>query len=187
MANQMARVEITGADGLIELLQTLPEKQLLPAISKGLRAVGSKTIRDARKRLTKNHGLDTGALKRSLGVRKVLTLKKESKVIMYLGPRRGHATTKKGGKKHDPFFIGHLVEFGHRIAVGRSGGGEKGVRFERRNKRGAIYRAGTATSGGMVKPRPFLKPAVEANKGEFNKQMVDKITAVITKARASGK
>lgn len=144
----MPRIEITGTAGLIELLQTLPEKQLLPAIAKGLRDVGSKTTRDARKRLTKGHGLDTGATKRSLGVRKVVTIKKELKVICYMGTRRGHALIHPRSKrKHDPFFIAHLVE----------------------------------------KKYQMLKLAVEANKGEFNKQMIEKISTAITKARASGK
>lgn len=181
-------ITLSGADGLIELLQTLPEKKLLPAIAQGMRAVGSKTMRDARKHLRKDYGLDTGQLRKSLGVRKVMTVKRELKVIMYLGPRRGfgivHPKTKK---KHDPFYIGHLVEFGHRIAVGASGRPEKGVRFTRISAKGRTYRVGTAVSGGIVKARPFLRPAVDANKNEFNKQMAEKIRDVIQKAQASGK
>jgi hypothetical protein len=182
-------ITLTGADGLIELVRTLTEKQLLPAINKGMRAVGSKTMRDARKHLRKGHGLDTGQLRKSLGVRKIMTIKKEGKVLMYLGPRRKFAITHPvTKKKHDPFFIGHLVEFGHRIAVGKSGRGEKGVRFERvSQKTGNVYRTGTAVSGGIVKGKPFLRPAVDANKSEFNRQMAAKIRDVLTKARASGK
>ena len=190
MANSIPRIEFTGADGLIELLRSLPEKQLLPAVNKGMRAVGSKTIRDARKHIKKGHGYDTGQLKKSLGVRKILTIKKESKVIMYLGARGKFAITHpKTKKKHNPFFIAHLVEFGHRIAIGRSGGSEKNVAFAR--LRLGVLKLGkgktAAWTGGFVRARPFLRPAVDGNKNEFNKQMVQKITDVLKKAKASGK
>jgi HK97 gp10 family phage protein len=172
MANRLPSITITGADGLIDLLRTLPEKQILPAVNKGMRAVGSKTIRDAKKYLKRNHGLDTGQMKKSLGVRKIKTYKREGRVVMYIGPRRGFGIVKKNGKKHDPFYIAHLVEFGHRIAVGASGRPENGP---------------VATVGGIVRPRPFLRPAVDANKGEFNKQMAEKIRSVLAKAKARGK
>jgi hypothetical protein len=165
MANRMPSVTISGADGLIELLRLLPEKEILPAINKGMREVGSKTIRDARKHLRKGHGLDTGQLKKSLGVRKIKTYKRQGRVVMYLGPRRGFQIgaalrSKVGGRKgHDPFSIAHLVEFGHKIAG----------------------------SGRSVMSKPFLRPAVDKNKGEFTRQMSEKVLKVLKKARASGK
>jgi hypothetical protein len=160
MANRMPSVTLTGADGLIELLRTLPEKQILPAVNKGMRAVGTKTTRDARTYLRKNHGLDTGQLKKSLGVRKVLTFKRQGRVVMYLGPRRGFGITKANKKKHDPFHIAHLVEFGHRIA---------------------------GSDGKMVMAKAFLRPAVDKNRSEFNRQMIEKLRSVLEKAKASGK
>jgi hypothetical protein len=143
----VAQITLTGADGLIELLRTLPEKQLLPAVNKGMRAVGSKTTRDARKDLYKGHGVRTGATKKSLGVRKIKTYKREGRVVMYIGTRRGFRLTLPSGKAHDPFYIAHFVE----------------ERYE------------------------MLKRAVDANKGEFDKQMVAKILAVLEKAKARGK
>jgi HK97 gp10 family phage protein len=188
MANRLPSITITGADGLIDLLRTLPEKQILPAVNKGMRAVGSKTIRDAKKYLKRNHGLDTGQMKKSLGVRKIKTYKREGRVVMYIGPRRGFGIVKKNGKKHDPFYIAHLVEFGHRIAVGASGRPEKGVKFRRTKYQQLTNPNGpVATVGGIVRPRPFLRPAVDANKGEFNKQMAEKIRSVLAKAKARGK
>jgi hypothetical protein len=161
----MPSVTISGADGLIELLRLLPEKEILPAVNKGMRAVGSKTIRDARTHLRKGHGLDTGQLKKSLGIRKIKTYKAQGRVVMYLGPRRGFRIgaalqAKVGGKKgHDPYTIAHLVEFGHKIA-------------------------GSSKS---VMSKPFLRPAVDKNKGEFTRQMTEKVLSVLKKARASGK
>jgi hypothetical protein len=127
-------------------------------------------------------------MKKSLGIRKLKTYKAQGRVVMYLGPRRGFGITKKNGKKHDPFYIAHLVEFGHRIAVGSSGRPEKGVKF-RRTKYQQITNPGgpTAKVGGVVQGKPFLRPAVDANKSEFNKQMVEKLRDVLTKAKASGK
>jgi hypothetical protein len=190
MANRLPSITITGADGLIDLLRTLPEKQILPAVNKGMRAVGTKTIRDARMHLKKNHGLDTGQLKKSLGVRKIQTYKAEGKVIMFLGPRGKFAIIHpKTKKKHDPFYIAHLVEFGHRIAIGRSRGSEKNVAFARLRR--GVLKLGkgktAAWTGGFVTGKPFLRPAVDANKNEFNKQMAEKIRAVMEKAKASGK
>lgn len=140
-------VTITGADGLIELLQTLPEKELLPAVNKGMRAVGSKTTREARRDLYKGHGVITGATKKSLGVRKIKTYKREGRVVMYIGTRRGFRVTLPSGKAHDPFYIAHLVEEKYKM----------------------------------------LKGAVDRNEGEFNKQMAEKILAVLAKAKARGK
>ncbi len=143
----VSRIEFTGADGLIELLQTLPEKQLLPAVNKGMRAVGSKTTRDARKDLYKGHGVITGATKKSLGVRKIKTYKAQGRVVMYIGTRRGFRLTLPSGKAHDPFYIAHFVEERYKM----------------------------------------LKGAVDRNEGEFNRQMAEKILAVLAKAKARGK
>jgi hypothetical protein len=161
MANRMPTITLTGADGLIELLRTFPEKQLLPAVNKGMRAVGSKTISKAKSYLRKGYGLDTGMLKKSLGIRKIKTYKREGRVVMLLGPRRGFAIgaalrAKVGGRKgHDPYSIAHLVEFGHKIA-------------------------GSSKS---VMSKPFLRPAVDANRNEFNKQMIEKLRGVLEKAK----
>lgn len=185
MANRLPRIELTGADGLIDLLRTLPAKRLLPEISKGMRAVGSKTMRAARSYLRKGHGLDTGYLRKSLGVRKVKTYKKEGRVVMFLGPRRGFRGLTSAHRMHDPFYIAHLVEFGHRIAgSGAAPAGASGYQlYLRGNKRkkNVFY---TFAVAGYVQPKPFLRPAVDANKSEFNKQMAEKIRSVLSKAKA---
>lgn len=185
MANRLPSITLTGADGLIELLQTLPEKQLLPAVNKGMREVGMKTMRKAKSYLAKGSGIETGAYRKSLGIRWLKTYKQEKRVVMYLGPRRGFGIQKRG-RNHDPFFIGHFLEFGHRVAgSGEAAAGASdystSILFRRKKTRTVII---TNKNSGYVRPIPHLRPAVNANKDEFNKQMIAKISAVLNKAKA---
>jgi hypothetical protein len=185
MANRLPSITITGADGLIELLKSMPEKQILPAVNKGMRAVGMKTIRKARTHLKTGSGVETGQYRKSLGIRALKTYKRECRVVMYLGPRRGFAISKRR-RKHDPFHIGHLLEYGHRIAG--SGAAPKGASdygmttvFRRGKERSAIS---TNRTAGYVRPIPHLRPAVDSSKSDFNKQMIEKIGDVLRKAKA---
>lgn len=169
-----------------EVLENLSNKEIYAAVQKGMRNVGTKTTRAARRHLRKNHGLDTGQMKKALGIRALKVYRREARVVMWLGPRKGYAIKKKGNKNHDPFYIAHLVEFGHRIA-----GAEviaKGASDYTVQKIGKKTLIGTRQTHGYVKPYPFLRPAVDQNKTEFTNQMVAKIRDVLTKARAkSGK
>lgn len=176
MPNRLPSITIEGGKELADLLQGLADKEILSAVRKGMRAVGTKTMRDARKHLHKNHGLDTGQMRKSLGIRKILTYKAQGKVVMYVGPRKGFAITHPVKKRnHDPFFIAHLVEFGHKIAQGGT---------LDRYKNGKIVKYGTGRAVGQVKAYPFLRPAVDGNRTEFANQMAAKIKDVLTKARA---
>jgi hypothetical protein len=179
MANRLPVITITGIHELKELLTGFTDKEILPAIQQGMRFVGTKTTRDARRHLSKGRGLISGALKRSLGVRKVKTYRREGRVVMWLGPRRGfHVGTHILGNKmitktgyrspknpnaisaHDPFSIAHLIEFGH----------EK-VLWGRR-------------TGGHVRAIPFLRPAVDINRPVFVSHMRQKLRDVLVKAKA---
>lgn len=159
MPNRLVSMELTGADGLIDLLRTLPEKEILPAASQGMRASGTKTMRDARKHLRKGHGVETGQYRKSLGVRSIKIFKREGRIVMYTGPRRGYGITKANKKKHDPFYIGHLLEYGHRIAG----------------------------SSDIVQPIRHLRPAVDANKADYPRQIETKVRARLEKVKARGK
>lgn len=190
MANRLPSITIEGGKELTDLLTGFTDKELIPAVQKGMRNVGSKTMRDARTHLTKNRGVDTGQLRKSLGVRKIIAYRREGRVVMYLGPRRGfsiqHPRTKKN---HDPFYIAHLIEFGHRIAVRQSTGRPEldYVLPHIRNKGGAPrYATGKkmAVSAGFVKAIPFLRPAVDSNRREFTNQMAAKLRDVLTRAKA---
>lgn len=185
MANRLPTITLTGADGLIELLRQLPEKAILPAVNKGMRAVGMKTMRKAKSHLAKGSGVETGQYRKSLGIRSLKTYKREGRVVMYMGPRRGFGIVRRN-RKHDPFAIGHLLEFGHRIAgssAAPEGASDYGMTtvFRRGKERSAIR---TNKTAGYVRPIPHLRPAVDANKSEFNKQMVEKIRSVLEKAKA---
>lgn len=180
MPNKLPSISIEGVPELTQWLTVIGEKQALSNAQKAMRSVGMKVIRDARKRLTKNHGMDTGQLKKSLGVRAVKVIKGEGKVVMYIGPRGGFGIEHPIKKRpHNPYYIAHLVEFGHRIAVGHSGSSQKDFvlpRFDKIKGETALPAdKRLAKDAGFVKARPFLRPAVDANKSEFTKQMVAKL------------
>jgi hypothetical protein len=179
MANKLPAITITGVHELKELLDGFTDKEILPAVQQGMRFVGTKTTRDAKRHLSKGRGLLSGAFKRSLGVRKIKTYRREGRVVMYLGPRRGyHVGTHTLGNKritktgyrspknpnaisaHDPFSIGHLIEFGHvKVLWGRR-------------------------TGGRVRAIPSLGPAVDLNRPVFVSHMRKKLHDVLVKARA---
>lgn len=171
MANRLPSITISGGPELAALLKDLGDKEILSAASKGLRAAGTKTMGRAKKKLARGHGLESGQLKRSLGVRKVKTYKKEGKVVLFMGPRKGfyagpatRAKQKSKGKRqsregHDPFYIAHLVEFGHKAS-------------------------GMFAHGQDPRPRPFLRPAVDESKGDFEREVAEKVKSVLEKAKA---
>jgi hypothetical protein len=177
MANRLPRVTISGGKEFKELLKGLTDKELMPAARKGLRAVGMKTTRDARRHLHKNHGLDTGLMKKAMGIRALKHYKKEGRLVMFLGPRlRGFQAAKPGRKKpHVPFYIAHLIEFGHRIAVGG--------KLDRVRPGSPFVTKGTGAVGGFVKAYPFLRPAVDMNRAVFVTQLKNKLREVLQKAR----
>lgn len=177
MPNRLPRVTITGGKEFKALMKGLTEKELMPAARKGLRAVGMKTTRDARRHLRKNHGLETGLMKKALGIRALKHYKKEGRLVMFLGPRKkGFQGTRPGSKTpHIPFYIAHLVEFGHRIAVGGT--------LDRVRPGSPFLTIGTGKVGGFVKGRPFLRPAVDMNRNVFVTQLKNKLRDVLLKAR----
>lgn len=170
MANAMPRITIEGDAELMALINSIPSR-VLTECSKAMRKVAKPIIAHARGLLRRQHGLASGLLKKSIGVRALKTDRKKMVVYMYVGPRgpkqspgfEGNQTGyhKRNGKyktvrrKHVPLYIAHLVEFGHKIA-----------------------------GGGYVRPYPFLRPAVDANKGNFTQEMKEALRAALAKRAA---
>jgi hypothetical protein len=190
MANRLPAITLEGDAELMSLIDSLPGR-ILTESSTAIRSVSKKVVADARSRLRKDHGLLTGQLKKSLGVRKVLTYRKEQRVVAYIGPRRGFAVqirtpvVRKDAfgrpsrisysmRKHDPFNIAHLVEFGHRVAT--QSAATKLLPDHVRMTRAADH----------VAPRPFLRPAVDANRGNFLEAMKKAIRKQVER-RAAGR
>lgn len=181
MANKMPSITISGDKELTELVLSIPDR-MLTAVTQAMRKVAKPIINAARANLYKNHGLDTGLLRKSIGVRALKADRKTNRVWMYIGPRGegagfvawrrasydpNHRTIEKKGK-YVPIRIAHLVEFGHKIKVAAHNAIKP-----------AWMRAASASD--FVQARPFLRPAVDANRGNFNNAMKQAIRDVLAK------
>jgi hypothetical protein len=67
------------------------------------------------------------------------------------------------GKKRVPANYGHLVELGHRIAVGRRGGSVRDAVLLQRGKKFLQPGQTQAVNAGQVQGRPFVGPALQVN------------------------
>jgi len=67
------------------------------------------------------------------------------------------------GKKRVPANYAHLVELGHRIAVGRRGGSVRDTVLLRRGKKFLQPGQTMAVNAGQVQGRPFVGPALQVN------------------------
>lgn len=145
---------IAGAIGMLERLGPEVVNKVLP---KACRAGATPQAKAARAFLRKVTKKRTGLLGRSLAIR---TVRKQGRVLAVVLPRKGFGGITAQGKKVYPLKYSHLVELGHRIALGPSGRSENFfvLKHSRRNK----FYGLPATVGGFVKPRPFLKPAFDS-------------------------
>ena len=182
MANRMPGITLEGDEEFAALVKQLPNVAISDC-SKALRKVGKGVVSRARSMLRKGAGVRSGQLRKSIGVRSVKAYRKENKVVMYIGPRKGFETRirvlefdafgrkRVALRKIDPTKYAHLVEFGHRIAVGQSGRSENGYKFTRTSRIGKVYRAkgyeNEADNAGVVKAIPFLRNAIDGSKIDF--------------------
>lgn len=81
----------------------LQKRVLTQATQKAMKPV----VSDARDQLSPGHGLDTGALKKSIGIK---TKRMRFAAFTVVGPRTGFHNDETG---RDPVRYAHLVEFGH--------------------------------------------------------------------------
>lgn len=147
------------------------EKQLKRLVSRGVRKVNTKAVREAIKPAAsaakKNAPVgETKALKKGIG--------RKTK-----GYKNGNAIGIVGLRKDRNVPHYHLVELGHRIAKGGSLRRERG---KRAGQPGNSKREGTV--GGFVKGRHFMRRALELNNakavGIYTKQLR---TGIINEAK----
>lgn len=185
MANSMPKITMEGDKEFFELVKTLPGR-LVTEVKGAMKDTGTKIARKARTKLTNNHGYFSGLIKKSLGVRHIKFYPKDNRIVMYVGTRQGHTQTvkfKDGSiRKHNPHAIAHLVEFGHRIVTEEQGKAAKSGFVITPNEAKGERQGFTHDS--TVKPRPFLRPAVDEMRPEYLRAMTEKIKKVIAKRAA---
>lgn len=196
--NQKIKFEVTGDNDLIRRLANMPSVFLLKILPPAIRAGAKPMVRGAKNQVYLGGAQKrTGLLKKSIGV-KQYTNRNKGQVVGLVGARYGFRSEVtipvrrhfRGGRSQiysrtvmvDPANYSHLVEGGHRIAVGASGRSEKGVALSRtRTFRGGRQKFSEGTANVLEKttvaPRPFLGPAFRLTKNvvqkEFTKKALD--------------
>ena len=105
-----ARIDVSGVRPLMRVLEQLPAKLQARVVKPALRRAARPIIRAARSNLVANRSVETGGLRKSIGV-KLKQYKARGVTVAIIGARRG--VTKTGG---EPANYAHLVELGHRNA-----------------------------------------------------------------------
>lgn len=165
---------IQGLPELERAFKALPERVAVGAASKAVKAAG-EVIANVAKSLVP---VDTGNLKRTIGV-KVLNKKRGPyQVAAIIGPRVGLKSLKpkknksKNHRKSGDGFYGYFVEYGT--------GGQ--LSHERKKPISSSKRKKYAESHGGMRPRPFMRPAFDQASGAAEKVMVDILKKEIEKA-----
>ncbi len=177
---------ITGLDALIRAVGDLEPKVLRPAVRKGIDDATKLILWSARANLKANGSVDTRTLYESLG-RRVVTSRDGKAVVGIVGPRvdspprttkagravKGKAfnrtVTRRGAKKSRlavPAWYIRFVEFGT---------APHGVKR-------SLRPGGKLHPGG--RPRPFLRPAYEANRAVALSLIRKRIAEAIRKANS---
>ncbi len=187
---------VSGMGALSAALQGIPEDMRNKILVQGV-ARACKPIERAAKQNAKS-SQDTGALRNSITT-KTVGYAKDGKAVGLVGPARGYFT---GGKKSGklgrllgknvmPSKYAHLVEYGHRIAVGGSlrpvykiertrGGANNKMRYRKTN----IISEAKGREAGFVAARPFIRPAVMNTHGEQSNGFYQGIAEGFEKSRA---
>jgi hypothetical protein len=195
MANQMPGLSIAGIPELQQLMRDLGPRMLGEGL-KAMRKAMAPIVKDAKRRISIGWGYGSGQLKKSLGVLYAKVYKNRQRAIIKIGPRFGFDTTtttertfngkKRRGsvrirqRKHNPKFIAHLVEFGHRIAVGG-----KLDFFKGSKKKGTLTQvAAIGMQQGSVKPMPFLRPAFDSHRSQAIATLISELKISFLKIHA---
>lgn len=160
--------EITGLNEAIAKFEQLKRGTQNKYVRKAVRAGVGPQLKAARS--AGSFRDDTGVLRRSLTTKiKTYGSGITSGVV---GPRRqtieAFSRTKGKTVKRNPNNYAHLVEFGHRIALEKAGGGSRKDFALKRltgKQKGKLGKGQTeGVSGGRVAARPFLAPAFNQSK-----------------------
>jgi hypothetical protein len=168
--------QLTGVTDLRLLMRDLDVMTQVEVLKRASRNAAAPMVTSAKANLRANGSVRTGALLKSIGVKVIAYLKTQT-IVAVIGARKGaYAVNKETGKLGKyrggkgpiiPANYLHLVELGHRSVHG--GGalpnyGEKVKGFWNSRNKGKSIRKGTAKATSYVVPKPFLRPAYEANK-----------------------
>lgn len=185
MANSaFLKMHVEGAEGLIPLLKDFEQNVRERIARKALDAAAKPIVAAAKAKVPRRFG----ALKASLGV---VHRKYSPVVVAIIGAKRGFMASSRGkklaskGKYAEPAFYAHLVEFGtkpHAL-------GEGSIRVRRStrtvNGRRQVIELGPGPQHGRMhpgaRPKPFLRPAWDANKQNCLGIMRDTIKAEVDK------
>lgn len=173
------RMDVSGVEDLAKNIDKITGRKLGMILRNSVTYSITPIVQTA-KRMAR---VDTGTLKRSI-VKKVKQYR-ETTVTGIVGPDASvkllGAVSVRDGRVYRktlrrPAFTAHLVEFGHRIAIGG-----KLTRIRRR-KTGNVTVGGSGTSAGFVKPYPFMTPAIDATSSTVEDRLESKIGEGIRKA-----
>mgnify|MGYP006935485075 CR=1 FL=1 len=163
-------MDLTGDKKLIAALNSLGGTQL----NKIVRAAETKAMRPMAKSAKANAPVETGTLKKSIGV-KTKTYRRSGTVVTVVGPRIGFErevtvetpTGERIREVRNPSKYAHLVEFGTAAHAVKKGAINVIRHNTEREREGlAIAQSATATEKHRgAQKKPFLRPAFDSNKG----------------------
>jgi len=159
-------VSLRGEKELLRLLRGLPPKLQRKALRRGVTKSSRVIARAAKDRLVALKAVETGLLKKSLGVR-VYTLKDLTGVGSVIGPRKGF--------KRSVAVTGKRVK---RLRAAKKG--VEGDKYRDPARYAHWVELGTVHSA----PRPFLRSALMANRDMTIGTIRTEVRAELAKARA---
>lgn len=158
MTGPAVQTRVIGADQVDQVLRQVEPKLQRNILRSAVRKGAAIVRQEARQRAP----FQTGLLRRS--IRTISRRGRPGQVVVSVGVVAPSARA----KGRDWAFYADWVERGHRIVPRGSGTGE---RFTLRTRRRAAQLAG----GGMVRPRPFLRPALEARQRDVHAAVMGEI------------
>ena len=143
MAGIQFSASLTGADAALRKFADLERKTSAKIVKKATRAGLAPQLRAAKS--SQKYVNRTGNLRRRLGVS--VRSRKAGTVTI------GKVLARKGARYAVP------LEYGHRVAIGRSGASEKGTVLRRKDGRLKRVDQRYGVSAGRVAPREFMRDA----------------------------
>jgi len=132
-------------------LKNIPEKVFKRTVGKAANKSMTPVSRKAKKLAPK----DSGDYRKSIGKKKK-TYTRNKVVWVGVGPRKGKPNA----------YLGHLIEYGHRIVSGGTVARVSGRRAGRADRARDESRTGQGRVVGFVPPRPHLRPALRQSKAK---------------------
>lgn len=176
---------LVGAEKAIANFGELKRAVQNRVLRKAVRAGSAPCVRAAKRGGTFNDV--TGVLRKSATV-KIQTFS-SGITSAIIGPKNkvssavdlGSHNFKKKNRSvsRNPALYAHLVELGHRIAIGQSGRSQKNFVLKRRGVDWVKAGKSTGSSGGFVAPRPFMLNAFNASKSQQLSALTSKFEAEV--------